>query len=57
VVAAPLAIVLAPVGYGIWQDNHWHPAPDENLLSVGFSAHTAILVTAFGASIDGTDVV
>jgi WD40 repeat protein len=57
VVAAPLALIVGPVGYGIWQDDHWHPAADEGLLSASFSAHTAILVTAFGQAIDGTDVV
>jgi hypothetical protein len=56
-VAAPLALVLGPVGYGIWQDDHWHPAADEGLVSAAFSARTAILVTAFGQSIDGTDMV
>jgi WD40 repeat protein len=29
----------------------------ENLLAAGFSAHAAILVTAFGQAIDGTDMV
>ncbi len=56
-IAVPLTVILGPVGYGIWQDDHWHPAADENLLSVAFSAHTAIMVTAFGQSIDGTDAV
>jgi WD40 repeat protein len=56
-VAVPLTVILGPVGYGIWQDDHWHPAADENLVSVAFSAHTAIMVTAFGQSIDGTDMV
>ena len=56
-IAAPLALLLGPVGYGIWQDSHWHPAADEGLVSAAFSAHTAILVTAFGQSIDGTDMV
>jgi WD40 repeat protein len=56
-IAAPLALLLAPVGYGIWQDNHWHPAADGGLLSVSFSARTAIMVTAFGQAIDGTDAV
>jgi WD40 repeat protein len=56
-IAAPLALLLAPVGYGIWQDDHWHPSADEGLLSVSFSARTAVMVTAFGQAIDGTDVV
>ena len=56
-IAVPLTVILGPVGYGIWQDDHWHPAADEGLLSVAFSAHTAIMVTAFGQSIDGTDAV
>ena len=41
VVAAPLALILGPVGYGIWQDSYWHPATDENLLSAAFSARSA----------------
>jgi len=57
VIAAPLMVIAAPIGYGAWQDDHWHPAADEGLLSVAFSARTAILVTAFGQAIDGTDVV
>jgi hypothetical protein len=57
VIAAPLALLLAPVGYGAWQDDHWHPAADEGLLSAAFSARTAVMVTAFGQAIDGTDVV
>jgi WD40 repeat protein len=57
VTAAPLMVIAAPIGYGAWQDDHWHPAADEGLLSAAFSAHTAILVTAFGQAIDGTDVV
>jgi WD40 repeat protein len=56
VIAAPLALLLAPVGYGIWQDSHWHPSADEGLVSVAFAARTAVMVTAFGQSIDGTDV-
>jgi WD40 repeat protein len=56
-VAAPLALVLAPVGYRMWQDDHWHPAADEGLVSVAFSAHAAILVTAFGVTLDGMDMV
>ena len=48
-IAAPLALILGPIGYGIWQDDHWHPAADEGLVSAAFSAHAAILVTAFGA--------
>ncbi len=56
-IAVPLTVILGPVGYGIWQDDHWHPAADEGLLSVAFSAHTAIMVTAFGQSIDDTDAV
>src|SRR5690348_4227097 len=56
VVAAPLALVLAPVGYGMWQDSHWHPAADEPLETAAFSPHTGLMVTAFGGAIDGTDV-
>jgi WD40 repeat protein len=54
--AASLAPVLSLIGYGAWRDDHWHPAAGENLLSAGFSAHPAILVTAFGQAIDGTDM-
>jgi hypothetical protein len=25
-IAAPLALVLAPLGYRVWQDTYWHPA-------------------------------
>jgi len=57
VAAASLAPVLSLIGYQAWQDDHWHPAAGENLLSAGFSAHAAILVTAFGQAIDGTDMV
>jgi WD40 repeat protein len=46
-----------PVGYGAWYDDHWHPAADEGLDAVAFSAHSAILVTAFGVDLDGTDMV
>ncbi len=56
VVAAPLALVLGPVGYGMWQDSHWHPAADEPLETAAFSPHAGIMVTAFGEAIDGTDV-
>ena len=56
VIAAPLMVIAAPIGYGAWQDDHWHPAADENLLSAAFSSHAAILVTAFGQAIDGTDM-
>ena len=57
VVAAPLALVLGPIGYGMWQDSYWHPAADEPLETVAFSPHTGIMVTAFGGAIDGTDMV
>ena len=57
VIAAPLALILGPIGYGIWQDDHWHPAADEGLVSAAFSAHAAILVTAFGVTLDGIDMV
>jgi WD40 repeat protein len=57
VVAAPLALVLGPIGYGIWQDSYWHPAADEPLETAAFSSHTGIMVTAFGEAIDGTDMV
>jgi WD40 repeat protein len=56
-IAAPLALVLGPVGYQMWQDGYWHPAADEGLAAVGFSPRSAILVTAFGVSLDGTDMV
>jgi hypothetical protein len=56
VVAAPLALVLGPLGYGMWQDSHWHPAADEPLETAAFSPHAGLMVTAFGGSIDGTDV-
>ena len=50
VIAAPLALVLAPVGYRMWQDSYWHPAADEPLETAAFSPHTGIMVTAFGKS-------
>jgi WD40 repeat protein len=56
-IAAPLALVLAPVGYRVWQDSYWHPAADEPLETAAFSPHTGIMVTAFGEAIDGTDMV
>ena len=56
VVAAPLALILGPVGYGMWQDSYWHPAADEPLETAAFAPHTGIMVTAFGEAIDGTDV-
>jgi WD40 repeat protein len=56
-IAAPLALFLAPFGYGAWYDDHWHPAADEPLETAAFSPHTDIMVTAFGGAIDGTDVV
>jgi len=56
-VAAPLALVLAPLGYRMWQDSYWHPAADEPLETAAFSPHTGIMVTAFGEAIDGTDMV
>ena len=56
-IAAPLALVLAPFGYQVWQDGYWHPAADEGLAAVAFSPHSAILVTAFGVALDGTDMV
>ena len=55
-IAAPLALVLGPVGYGTWQDSHWHPAADEPLETAAFSPHAGIMVTAFGEAIDGTDM-
>jgi WD40 domain-containing protein len=57
VVAAPLMVLAVPVGYGMWQDGHWHPAYDEGLLGVGFAAHLPIMVTAFGGAMSGMDVV
>ncbi len=56
-VAAPLALVLGPVGYGMWQDSYWHPAADEPLETAAFSPHKGIMVTAFGEAIDGMDMV
>src|SRR5262245_49356925 len=56
-IAAPLALVLAPVGYGMWQDSYWHPATDEPLETAAFASHSAILVTALGGAMDGTDMV
>ena len=57
VIAAPLALILGPIGYGIWQDSHWHPAADEPLETAAFSPHAGLMVTAFGEAIDGTDAV
>ena len=56
-IVAPLALVLAPFGYQVWQDGYWHPAADEPLETAAFSPHTDIMVTAFGEAIDGTDMV
>ena len=56
-IAAPLTLVLAPLGYQVWQDSYWHPAADEPLETAAFSPHTGIMVTAFGEAIDGTDMV
>ena len=56
-IVAPLALVLAPFGYQVWQDSYWHPAADEPLEPATFSPHTDIMVTAFGEAIDGTDMV
>ena len=56
-VAAPLALILGPVGYGMWQDSYWHPAADEPLETAAFSPHRGIMVTAFGEAIDGVDMV
>jgi WD40 repeat protein len=56
-VAVPLALILGPVGYRMWQDSYWHPAADEPLETAAFSPHADIMVTAFGEAIDGTDVV
>ena len=56
-ITAPLALVLAPFGYQVWQDSYWHPAADEPLETAAFSPHTDIMVTAFGEAIDGTDMV
>jgi hypothetical protein len=57
VVAAPLALVLGPVGYAMWQSDHWQPGAGEPLETAAFSPHTGIMVTAFGGAIDGTDMV
>jgi WD40 repeat protein len=56
-IAAPLALVLAPFGYQVWQDSYCHPAADEPLETAAFSPHTDIMVTAFGEAIDGVDMV
>ena len=56
-IAAPLTLVLAPLGYQVWQDSYWHPAADEPLETAAFSPHTGIMVTAFGEAIDGADMV
>lgn len=56
-IAAPLVLMLAPVGYGMWQDSYWHPAADEPLETAAFSPHRGIMVTAFGEAIDGVDMV
>jgi WD40 repeat protein len=56
-VAAPFALILGPVGYGMSQDGHWRPAAGEPLQAAAFSPHNAILVTAFGGAIDGVDMV
>ena len=56
-IAAPLALVLAPFGYRVWQDSYWHPAADEPLETAAFSPHAGIMVTAFGEAIDGVDMV
>ena len=56
-IAAPLALVLAPIGYRMWQDSYWHPAADEPLETAAFSPHAGIMVTAFGEAIDGMDMV
>jgi WD40 repeat protein len=56
-VAVPLALILGPVGYRMWQDSYWHPAADEPLETAAFSPHAGIMVTAFGEAIDGTDMV
>ena len=37
-VAAPLALVLGPLGYRMWQDTYWHPAADEPLENCGVLA-------------------
>jgi len=57
VVAAPLALILGSIGYGMWQDSYWHPAADEPLEIAAFSPQTGFMVTAFGGAIDGTDMV
>ena len=56
-IMAPVMLMLAPVGYRVWQDSYWHPAADEPLETAAFSPHTGIMVTAFGEAIDGTDMV
>jgi hypothetical protein len=56
VTAASLLAFAAPIAYGAWQDDHWRPSADENLLSVGFAAHAPVMVTAFGQAIDGMDM-
>jgi WD40 repeat protein len=57
VVAAPLALVLGPVGYAMWQADHWYPGAGEPLETAAFSPLKGIMVTAFGEAIDGVDMV
>ena len=55
--AAPLALVLGPIGYGIWQDSHWHPAADEPLETAANSGRDTIFdwpVTGSGTLGAGT---
>jgi len=54
--AAPLVLFAAFFLYGMWQEGHWQPTTDDALAAVAFSPHRAILVTAFGESGDGVDV-
>jgi hypothetical protein len=57
VVAAPLALVLGPVSYGMWQGDHWYPGAGEPLETAAFSPHRGIMVTASGEDIDGVNMV
>jgi WD40 repeat protein len=56
-IATPLVMIAVPVGYGIWKDDQWHPAADSGLSVVAFSPRAGIMVTAFGGSLDGMDMV
>jgi hypothetical protein len=50
VIAAPLALVLGPVGYGIWQDNSWHLSGAGGVGAVAFAPGRHLLVSAVGGA-------